>query len=104
MTDRPDHVQKTVARSLTATPGYAGQLPKVFPYRKNMALDDALHLSRSLIVRLETGMGEMPLWFSLTGHPATVDQYVTLWLSRDAADWLIEHGFVGSVDKTVKDV
>lgn len=77
-------------------PGYHTRLPFVFPYHLQVPAESAAALGKLLCQEIEE-VPELGRWFAITGHPATVDGHVTLWLSAEAADWLLTLGHVSEV-------
>ena len=99
---RPVDVRsKMIRRSHTPSPQYHAHLPKVYPFKLTLSLEDALYYSGLLVDRMEDSLGELRLYFALTGHPAATDGHVTLWLSRGSAEYMLESDWVGSVEETV---
>lgn len=96
--------QNRVQRYRT-NPGYHSRLPHVFPYFWNGSADDVMRLT-SVLMEVNTGLSitvddgtsiEPQLWFGVTGHNSTVDGHITLWLSADAARWLLMTDAISSV-------
>lgn len=99
-----DGVLRTIERSRGRRPPYAGNLPKVFPYKLTARIETVLHFAEILIMRVEEHNGkEMPLWHAITGHPATSDRDLTLWLSSEAAWYLVDRDYTTEVVSTVKE-
>jgi hypothetical protein len=112
--------KKTFARQRVqvsrGNPGYHGRLPHVFPYYWEGGLEEVQNLAERLMDNSVTGFvedehwgldevsasGAAGLWFAVTGHPKTVDGHVTLWLSSQAAQWLLRMGMVASVCEYAK--
>lgn len=78
------------------TPGYHTRLPFVFPYHVSVPAESAAALGKLICQEIEEAP-ELGRWFAITGHPATLDGHVTLWLSASTADWLLTLGLVSEV-------
>lgn len=66
-------------------PGYHGILPRVFPFRRSCAIETADVIVNTLMREGLTG-------FAVTSHPSTLDGHVDVWLSTEAAQFLVEVG------------
>lgn len=77
-------------------PGYHSKLPDVFPYFWKGAVNDVAQLVQGLTEDAEE-LAEGSLWFAVTGHPKAMQSEVTLWLSADAAQYLLGSGTIASV-------
>lgn len=83
---------ETKRQSLGVKPAYGAHLPKVFPYRIKLSPDAAGNVVTWLL-----GFSDRPgLWHAVSGHPMTADQWVWLWLSKDASDALVEADLISS--------
>lgn len=74
-------------RKYTATPGYYGVLPRVFPYKKKCSLDFALGLLQA-IQQLEP---EAITGVAITTHPSDGYGVVTMWFSSTLGDYIESH-------------
>lgn len=84
-------------------PGYAAQMPKVFPFKVNVSRDDAYNLIEELRVgQVDALVAEE--WevfsFAVCEHPLVLDGHVTFWMSHDAARYLLNINELGEVIET----
>jgi len=80
-------------------PGYHSKLPTVFPYFWKGSQQEVWDLVDTLMeVQDEPGEGN-GYWFAVTGHPKAMQSEVTLWLSADAAQFLLGSGTISSVNE-----
>jgi hypothetical protein len=95
-------LKREVVRVHRGNPGYHSRLPNVFPYYWNGSLEEVQNLTEHLLDNSVTGYlpGEEMvggLWFAVTGHKETLDGHVTLWLSAQAAQWLLRMTLISTV-------
>lgn len=74
-------------------PGYHSKLPDVFPYFWKGSEEEVTDLVDMLTQELAEGS----FWFAVTGHPKAMQSEVTLWLSADAAQYLLGSETISSV-------
>jgi hypothetical protein len=92
-----DYVALIRRSAETRNPGYVGNLPRVFPYFVRRSAEEVSHLSYYLSLRLSEG--DVHLCWAVTGHTSQTDGSRHLWLNRDAAEYLLLDGKIGSVEE-----
>lgn len=80
-------------RRYTTVPRYHGHLPKVFPYRYNCSMEEVEVVVSQLQSQGVNG-------YAVTSHPRSTDGHVTVWLSVECSQVLLDLG-VFSEEKLV---
>ena len=73
-------------------PGYHNHLPKVFPLKKNLDIEHVVNLLGLLVDNDQAG-------FAVTRHPKSLDGHVTLWLSQEAAEFLVSQDYISGLEQ-----
>lgn len=80
-------------RRFTRAPGYHSVLPRVFPFKREISLEEASSLIVFLVQEEHTG-------YALSRHPSTLDGHVTFWMSNEIAEILVGGGHLSYVEET----
>jgi hypothetical protein len=105
---REKQKEEIVHQSKSDRPHYHSFLPKVFPFKYRSTSNSISFLGMALAQRMEEatlGQETIPdLYHAVTGHPAYRDEYLDLWLSKGAAEWLVSQDLIPSdaFEETIK--
>ena len=86
-------------RRYTRVPGYHSILPRAFPFKKDMSREDA-----EWLVGVVLDSGELDMTgIAVTSHPRTLDGHVTVWMSAEVAEALLNTHYISYVEDVAVD-
>ena len=83
---RPTEREKARQEALSDRPPYQRELVRVFPY--------VSRLNRGTAIEIGKLLAEEGMYHALTGFPFSSDMWLDIWLSKDAAEHLIDVGMI----------